>query len=60
MQSGLMAMCIFFLIFTTTIVFFRLGCQIFANRRVYWDDVWIIVALVRNVDSRGDCGIRTR
>lgn len=47
MQAGLMGMVIFFIVFTTAVVIARVVMQLWVHRRLYWDDVWLLLSLVR-------------
>ena len=46
MQAGLKGMVIFFIVFTTAVVTARVVMQLLVHRRLYWDDVWLLLSLV--------------
>ncbi|KAL9089726.1 MAG: hypothetical protein Q9159_002373 [Coniocarpon cinnabarinum] len=48
-RPGLYAACIIFIAVTTLTVVVRLGLQIVAHRRLYWDDFFIVLAYILNL-----------
>ena len=48
---------IFFIVLATSTVLFRIISQVKLHRRLFWDDVFIIISMVWDFTSRCDCAV---